>query len=72
MKDLMLIDNRLLNRFSAKVMKIANYLPNRLPNRNRTHGERIPKQAWIERKQDLYHVCIFGNLAFYNIPVKKM
>lgn len=71
MKDSMLINNRLSNRFWAKLLEIANCLQNRLPTRSKNHGKMIPKKAWIGRHLDFYHICIFESLAFYNILEEK-
>ena len=71
MKDSMLIDSGLPNGFWAEAMETANYLRNRLPTRSRTHGEMIPEEAWTGRQQNLHHICIFGSLAFCNIPEEK-
>ena len=69
--DLILIDNRLPNRFWAEAMETANYLQNKLPIRSKNHNETISKKAWIDRQQDFYHICIFGNLVFCNIQKEK-
>lgn len=45
MKDSMLIDSRLLNKFWAEAIKTANYLQNRLLAKRKTHSEMIPKEA---------------------------
>ena len=70
-KDSMLIDSGLPNGFWAETMETANYLRNRLPTRSRTHGEMILEEAWTGRQQNLHHICIFGSLAFCNIPEEK-
>ena len=70
-KDSMLINSRLPNGFWAEAIETANYLRNRLPTRSKNHSEMIPEEAWIGRRQDLHHICIFGSLAFYNIPEEK-
>ena len=71
MKDSILIDSGLPNGFWAEAMETANYLRNRLPTRSKNHGEMIPEEAWTGRRQDLHHICIFGSLAFCNIPEEK-
>ena len=71
MKDSMLINSGLLNGFWAEAMETANYLQNRFPIRSKNHGEMIPEEAWTGRQQDLDHICIFGSLAFCNIPEEK-
>lgn len=71
MKDSMLIDTGLPNRFWAEVMETANYLQNRLPNRSKYHGKTIPEEVWTGRQKDLHHIRIFGSLAFCNIPEEK-
>lgn len=40
-KDLMLINSRLSNRFWAETIKIDNYLQNRLPTKSKNYGEMI-------------------------------
>ena len=71
MKDSMLIDSRLPNGFWTEAIETANYLQNRLPTKSKNHGEMIPEKAWTGRQQDFYHICIFGSLAFCNIPEEK-
>ena len=71
MKDSMLIDTGLPNRFWAEAIEIANYLWNRLPTKTKSHGEVIPEEAYTNQQQDLLHVCIFENLALCNIPEEK-
>lgn len=70
-KNSMLINSWLPNRFWAKAIETTNYLQNKFFTRSRNHGEMIPKEAWIKQKQDLYYVCIFGNLTFCNILEEK-
>lgn len=71
MKNSILINSGLLNRFWAKTIETTNYLQNRLSTRSKNHGKMISQEAWIGRWQDLYYICIFGSLIFYNILEEK-
>ena len=43
-------------------MNTANYLRNRLPTRRKVDKTSIiPKEAWLEVKQNLEHIRIFGS-----------
>lgn len=44
MKDLILINSRLLNNFWAKVIEMVNYFQNRLSTKNMNHKEVIFKK----------------------------
>lgn len=50
MKDSMLIDSGPPNRFWVEAMETANYFRNRLPTKNKNHGEMIPKESWTEQQ----------------------
>ena len=52
-------------------METVNYLQNKLLTRSKTYGKMISEEAWTGCQQNLYHICIFGSLAFYNISEKK-
>lgn len=71
MKDSILIDSGLPNRFWAEAMETANYMQNRLPTRSKTYSEMIPEEAWTGQQQDLLHICIFDSLTFCNILEEK-
>lgn len=58
MKDSMLIDSGLPNRFWAEAIETANYLRNRLPTKTKSHGEIIPEETRTGRRQNLQHACI--------------
>lgn len=45
MKDSMLINNGLPNRFWAEAMETVNNLRNKLPTKSKYHDEIIPKEA---------------------------
>lgn len=45
MKDSMLINSRLPNRFWAKAKETAYYLQNKLPTRSKTYSEMISEEA---------------------------
>lgn len=70
MKDLLLIDNRLIVNFGAKVMDISNYLCNQLSTR-RNSPDFIPKEAWTSKTQNLEHVQIFGRRINIFILIEK-
>lgn len=44
MKNSLLIDSGLPNRFWTEVIEIANYLQNRLPTKNKAHNKMIPEK----------------------------
>lgn len=46
-KDSILIDNGLLNKFRVKAIETTNYLQNRLPIRSWNYGEVISEKVWI-------------------------
>lgn len=46
-KNVILIDSRLPNRFWAKVMETANHLWNKLLIRSKSHGKVVSKECWI-------------------------
>lgn len=66
MKNSILINSRLSNRFWAKIIEIVNYIKNRLSTRIKSHREIIPKNA---RLSILRIFNIFSHLArlFYVI-----
>lgn len=70
MKDFLLIDSGLSLEFWAEVMDIANYLQNRLSTKSQ-RGEMIPEEVWIEKKQDVSHVKVFGSVVSMLIPKEK-
>lgn len=47
MKDSILINNDLPNRFYAEVMETTNYLQNRLPIKSKNYSEMIPEKLCI-------------------------
>lgn len=70
MKDSMLVDAGLPNKFWAKVMDIANYLKNKLAVQR--HKEKIiPEEKWISNKQDVSHFKIFSSMLSTHIPKEK-
>lgn len=71
MKDSLLIDSGLPNNFWAEAMETSNYIRNRLPTKSMNHGKLIPEEAWMNQRQNLEHVCIFGSLVLVNIPHEK-
>ena len=71
MKDSMLVDSGLPNRFWAEAIETANYLGNRLPTKTKSHCEVIPEEACTNQGQDLQRVRIFGSLALCNILEEK-
>lgn len=70
MKDSLLIDSGLLLEFWAKAMDTTNYLQNRLFIKSQ-RGEIEIEEAWMEKKQDVSHVKIFGSIVSVLIPKKK-
>lgn len=70
-KDLMLIDNGLPNKFWAKVIETANYLKNRLLTKTKSYKKVISEELWISQKQNFQYICIFGSLALCNILKEK-
>ncbi len=71
MKDSMLIDSGLPNRFWAEAIETANYLRNRLPTKTKSHCEVIPEEVCTNQRQNLQRVRIFGSLALCNILEEK-
>ena len=67
-KYLLLIDIGLPNQFLAEAMDTVNYLQNRLPTINKAI---ISEEAWIETRQNLEHIQIFGSKISMHIPSKK-
>ena len=68
MKDSMLLDAKLPNRFWAEAMDTANYLRNRLP----THARTVtPEEAWTEQQPSLKHIQIFDSLLYVHIPAER-
>jgi hypothetical protein len=60
---------RLSKRYLVFVISVAVYLKIRTPMRSvvgNTHYD-----AWEGRKPFLKHVCVFGWLAFVNVPNEK-
>lgn len=73
MKNSILIDNSLPNRFCAKAMETANYFQNRLLTKSKNHRVMIPEESWRRQRQNLQYVCIFDSLILSNIlEGKKM
>lgn len=68
MKDSMLIDSGLSNRFWAEAMDTANYIRNRLPARG---IKTTPEQAWTGQIPYLGHLRIFGSTVYAHIPKEK-
>ena len=72
MKDSFLIDSKLPNQFWAEVMDTTNYLQNRLLIRRIADKTIIiPEEAWIEVRQNLEHIQIFGSRISTYISSKK-
>lgn len=53
MKDSILIDSSLPDRFWVEAIETANYLRNKLPIRTKSHKKVISKELWISQKQNL-------------------
>lgn len=70
MKDSLLIDNGLPLEFWAEAMDTANYLQNPLSIKSQRR-EMIPEEAWMEKKQDVSHIKVFGNIVSVLIPKEK-
>ena len=68
MKDFMLLDTKLPNRFWAEVINTANYLRNRLSTYARTV---TLEEAWTEQQLSLKHIQIFGSLLYIHIPAER-
>ena len=49
MKDSMIIDSKLANKFWAEVIKTTNYLQNRLPTRSQNYSQMISKETLTNR-----------------------
>lgn len=71
MKNLLFINNDLLNNFWVKAMETTNYLRNRLPTRSKNHSKIISKKIWTGQCEDFSHVCIFNSLVLANILKEK-
>ena len=67
-KDLLLIDSRLPNKFWAEAMDITNYRQNQLPI---TDKAIIPEETWTRTRQNFKHIRIFGSKISTNIPSEK-
>ena len=70
MKDSLLVDSSLPIKYWAEAMDTANYIWKRLPIISQT-GELIPEKEWINKKQDLNYIKIFGSVINILIPKKK-
>lgn len=55
-KDAILIDNNLPNRFQVEEIKMANYLWNRLPTRTKSHSKIISEEGQTRQRQNLQYV----------------
>lgn len=51
MKDLILINNSLLNDFWTEAIETVNYFRNMLSTRSKNHGKAISKKSVIEQYQ---------------------
>jgi hypothetical protein len=68
MKNIMLLNVKLFNRFWIKIMNTVNYLRNRLSTYVRNH---YSEKVWTELIFSLSHVRIFEFLLYVHISKKK-
>lgn len=59
MKDSLLVDSGLPNKFWAEAMETSNYLRNRVLTKSKNHGELILEEAWTNRRHNLEYVCLY-------------
>lgn len=71
MENLILINNKLSNRFWVETIETTNYLQNRFLIKNQNHSKIISEEAWTDKQQNLQYVYIFGSFAMSNIPNEK-
>lgn len=68
MKDLFLVDSKLLLDFWVEAINTANYLCNHLFRKSQVR-KIISEKCWIDEKQDIRYIKVFSSII--NMPIPK-